>query len=146
MNPDPDVAHRPARVLIVDDERHNRELLEVMLTREGYQLLTAASGEEALEMVAQELPDLMLVDVMMPGLDGYQLAGQIKRNPATTNIPVIIVTALDDRKARLLGLDAGAEIFLSKPVDRAELCRCEESPAPQGPWRLLQRLQPSARR
>ena len=122
MNPRPDIADHPARILIVDDERHNRQLLEVMLTPEGFLLLTAASGEEALAMVAQQPPDLILLDIMMPGMDGYQVAAKIKGNLATKNIPVIMVTALDDRNARMLGLSAGAEDFLTKPVDRAELC------------------------
>ena len=73
-------------------------------------------------MVAQQPPDLILLDIMMPGMDGYQVAGKIKGNLATKNIPVIMVTALDDRNARMLGLSAGAEDFLTKPVDRAELC------------------------
>ena len=73
-------------------------------------------------MVAQQPPDLILLDIMMPGMDGYQVAAKIKGNPATKNIPVIMVTALDDRNARMLGLSAGAEDFLTKPVDRAELC------------------------
>jgi PAS domain S-box-containing protein len=122
MSPIPDIGDHPARILIVDDERHNRQLLEVMLAPEGYVLSTAASGEEALAVVAREPPDLILLDVMMPGMDGYQVAGAIKGNPATTNIPVVMVTALDDRSARMLGLRAGAEDFLTKPVDRAELC------------------------
>ena len=121
MNPSPDVADHPARVLIVDDERHNRELLEVMLAPEGFHLLTAASGAEALAMVAQQPPDLILLDIMMPGMDGYEVAGKIKENLATKNILIIMVTALDDRKARMLGLSAGAEDLLTKPVDRAEL-------------------------
>jgi two-component system cell cycle sensor histidine kinase/response regulator CckA len=122
MNPRPAIAERPACILIVDDEPPNRALLEVMLTPEGFHLRTAASGEEALEMVAVQPPDLILLDIMMPGMDGYQVAGLIKGNFATKNIPIIMVTALNDRDARLLGLNAGAEDFLTKPVDRAELC------------------------
>jgi DNA-binding response OmpR family regulator len=122
MSSSPDVADHPARILIVDDERHNRQLLEVMLAPEGFHLLTAASAAEALAMVAQQPPDLILLDIMMPGMDGYQVAGKIKDNLATKNIPIIMVTALDDRKARMLGLSAGAEDLLTKPVDRAELC------------------------
>jgi signal transduction histidine kinase len=110
------------RVLIVDDERRNSELLKVLLAPEGYTLLTASSGEDALALLADQLPDLILLDVMMPGMDGYQVATRIKQNPATNNIPVIMLTALDDRNARMLGLSAGAEDFLTKPVDRAELC------------------------
>ena len=120
--PTPHTADEPARILIVDDERHNRQLLEVMLLAEGFQLLTASSGEEALAMVAGQPPDLILLDVMMPGMDGYQVAASLKGNPATKNIPIIILTALDNRNARMLGLTAGAEDFLTKPVNRAELC------------------------
>jgi signal transduction histidine kinase len=116
------IVTRPARILVVDDEPRNRELLQVMLTPEGFEILTAASGEEALAIVAAHQPDLILLDVMMPGLNGYEVAGQIKRGSDTKNILVIMVTALDDRNARLLGLGAGAEDFLTKPVDRAELC------------------------
>ncbi|HXM38663.1 MAG TPA: ATP-binding protein [Gemmatimonadales bacterium] len=122
MNPRPDVADHQARILVIDDERHQRRLMEVMLGPEGYLLQTAASGEEALAMVAQQPPDLILLDVMMPGMDGYQVAAQLKGNPATDHIPLIMVTVLDDRTGRMLGLSAGAEDFLSKPVDRAELC------------------------
>src|ERR1700687_1279267 len=115
----PDV---PPRVLIVDDERRNAELLKVMLTPEGYQFLTASNGAEALDLLANQQPDIILLDVMMPGMDGYQVVGKIKENPATRNIPVIMLTALDDRNSKMLGLNAGAEDFLTKPVDRAELC------------------------
>src|SRR5580693_8724088 len=117
-----DTAGHPARVLIVDDELHNRQLLEVMLAAEGVALQTASSGEEALEMVAAQPPDLILLDIMMPGIDGYQVAAKIKSNRATSNIPVIMVTALDDQKSRMFGLSAGAEDFLTKPVNRGELC------------------------
>jgi signal transduction histidine kinase len=121
-DPTTQTADVPPRVLIVDDERRNAELLKVMLLPEGYVLLTATSGEDALALLADQQPDLILLDVMMPGMDGYQVATRIKQNPATNNIPVIMLTALDDRNARMLGLNAGAEDFLTKPVDRAELC------------------------
>jgi len=120
MKPSPDFYHS-ARILIVDDEQANRRLLEVMLGQEGFQLRTAASGEEALALVAREPPDLILLDVMMPGMDGYAVASALKANHDTKNIPIIVVTALDDREAMMRGLSAGAEDFLSKPVDRAEL-------------------------
>jgi two-component system cell cycle sensor histidine kinase/response regulator CckA len=116
------VADRPARILIVDDERLDRQVLEVMLTSEGFELVTAASGEEALALVAQQPPDLILLDVVMPDTDGYQVAVKIKGDPATRNIPIIMITTLDDHDAKMLGLSAGAEDFLTKPVDRAELC------------------------
>jgi signal transduction histidine kinase len=120
MNESPLAAH-PVRILIVDDERHNRQLLEIMLTPDGFHILTAASGEEALSIIAQHPPDLILLDVMMPGMDGYQIVSKIKNNPATKDILVIMVTALGDRAARMFALNAGAEEFLTKPVDRAEL-------------------------
>jgi PleD family two-component response regulator len=107
------------RILIVDDDRPSRQLLEVMLMPEGFLLLTAASGEEALAIVAQQSPDLILLDAMMPRMDGYQVAARIKGNLATRNIPVIMVTGQDDHHAGML---AGAEDFLTKPVDRADLC------------------------
>lgn len=111
----------PASILIVDDDSQNRKLLEALLRPEGYVLRCAASGEEALEAVAQQAPDLILLDLMMPGMDGYQVAGTLKARPATANIPIIMVTARTDRSACLAGLKAGADEFLTKPVDRAEL-------------------------
>jgi two-component system sensor histidine kinase/response regulator len=121
MNQRPDIIDHPARILIVDDEPHNRQLLEVMLTPEGFHLRTAASGEEALAIVASQAPDLILLDIMMPGMDGYQVADRIKGRLATRHIPIVMVTALSDHDDKLLGLGAGAEEFLTKPVDRAEL-------------------------
>ena len=122
VKPVPDVTASPARILIVDDEYKNRKLLEVMLAPEGFIFLTAASGAEALASAAVESPDLILLDVMMPDMDGYEVASKLKGTIGTKNIPIIMLTALDDRNARMLGLSAGAEDFLSKPVDRAELC------------------------
>ena len=122
MSLHPDVADHAARILIVDDDGIQRRLLEVMLTPEGFSLLTAANGEEALAMVARQPPDLILLDVMMPGMDGFQVAAQIKSSRATKHIPVIMLTALDDHEARMLGLRAGVENFLTKPVNRSELC------------------------
>ena len=115
-------ADRPPRILIVDDERHNRTLLEVMLEPEGFVLSLAASGEEALVMVAKDPPDLVIMDVLMPGMTGYDVVGTLKGNITTKHIPIIMVTALDDRDARIVGLSAGAEDFLTRPLDRAELC------------------------
>ncbi len=110
-----------ANILIVDDEIHNRKLFEVLLQPEGYLTRSAANGEDALVSIAQSAPDLILLDVMMPGIDGYEVASRLKANPATANIPIIMVTAQIDSNARLNGLSAGAEEFLTKPVDRTEL-------------------------
>jgi diguanylate cyclase (GGDEF)-like protein len=108
-------------VLIVDDEPQNRRLLEALLLPEGYDTLTAANGEAALGLVADHAPDLILLDIMMPGMDGYQVAASLKADPMTAGIPIIMVSAQGDRTARLRGLEAGAEDFLTKPVDRGEL-------------------------
>ncbi len=110
-----------ATILIVDDEASNRKVLETLLAPEGHHTLSASSGEEALAMVAQSSPDLILLDIMMPGMDGYQVAKVLKAAPETSHIPIIMLTALTDRAARLAGLNAGAEEFITKPVDRSEL-------------------------
>ncbi len=110
-----------ATLLIVDDEPHVCKLLQILLQNQGYQTLTASSGEEALLMVAQQPPDLILLDIMMPGMDGFEVAHQLKTNKATSNIPIIMLSALGEHSARISGLEAGAEDFLSKPVESAEL-------------------------
>ena len=110
-----------ARILIVDDDRQNRQLLEVMLATEGFLIQTASSGEESLEKVEQQLPDLMLLDLMMPSMDGYEVAERLKAGKTTRSIGIIIVTSLNDRQARLHSQRAGADDFLTKPVDRTEL-------------------------
>jgi diguanylate cyclase (GGDEF)-like protein/PAS domain S-box-containing protein len=112
---------RPATILVVDDEAQNRRLLEALLRPEGYLTQTASNGAEALRSIAAQPPDLVLLDVMMPDMDGLELARRLKADPATSAIPIIMVTAQSDRAARLAGLAAGAEEFLTKPVDRAEL-------------------------
>ena len=110
------------RILIVDDERDNRELLAIILVHEGFLVLTAGSGEEALAIVAQHPPDLVLLDIMMPGMDGYEVAAAIKGDVATKHIQVVMVSALDDRSGRAVAASAGADDFLTKPMDRAALC------------------------
>jgi DNA-binding response OmpR family regulator len=119
MNPSVDIADHPARILIVDDERPNRQLLEVMLKPEGFLLFTAASGEEAVAMVAQQPPDLILLDIMMPKLDGFQVCAELRRlaNP----VPVLMLTAKGQVEDRVVGLDAGADDYLVKPFSTEEL-------------------------
>ncbi|MDY7566677.1 EAL domain-containing protein [Pseudomonas sp. RTC3] len=110
-----------ATVLIVDDDPQVRKLLELLLQHEGYRTRTAVSGEQALATIKYAQPDLILLDVMMPGMDGCQVASHLKANAETSSIPIIMLTALSDRSSRLAALEAGVEEFLSKPVDRAEL-------------------------
>jgi putative two-component system response regulator len=108
-------------ILIVDDEPRNTRLVEAQLANQGYRIRTANNGEEALRQAQAEPPDLILLDVMMPGMSGYEVAARLKQDQRTLSIPIIMVTALDDRESRLQSLEAGAEEFLNKPVDRSEL-------------------------
>ncbi len=108
-------------ILIVDDEIVSRYTVEVLLESEGYNLVFAENGEEALEKAEELVPDLMLLDVMMPGMDGFQVCQILRANPRLAELPVVMVTALDDRESRLRGIEVGADDFMSKPFDRAEL-------------------------
>ncbi|HOO81426.1 MAG TPA: PleD family two-component system response regulator [Alphaproteobacteria bacterium] len=110
-----------ARVLVVDDILPNVKLLEAKLTSEYYEVLTAMNGEEALRKVAEESPDLVLLDVMMPGMDGFEVCTKIKQNSASAHIPVVMVTALTDVHDKVRGLEAGADDFLSKPINDTAL-------------------------
>ena len=106
-----------ARILIVDDLAPNRHLLEVKLAAEYYDVLTAASGEEALEIARTERLDLVLMDAMMPGMDGFEACRLFKNSPDLYHIPVVMVTALEETKDRIRGLEAGADDFITKPID-----------------------------
>jgi diguanylate cyclase (GGDEF)-like protein len=108
-------------ILVVDDEIVSRYTVEALLSSEGYNLEFAESGEEALAKATQLVPDLMLLDVMMPDMDGFEVCTRLRANPRLAELPVVMVTALDDRESRLRGLEVGADDFMSKPFDRAEL-------------------------
>jgi DNA-binding response OmpR family regulator len=123
MKPDSGGVEDPASILIVDDERDNREFLQIVLAREGFLIRTAASGEEALTAVAQQPPDLILLDLMMPGMNGCEVATKLKGDVATKHIRLAIVSALDDHKTRTLVQAAGADDFFTKPMGRAEVCQ-----------------------
>ena len=110
-----------ARVLVVDDILPNVKLLEAKLSAAYYEVLTAMGGEEALKKVAEESPDIVLLDVMMPGMDGFEVCARIKDNPETAHIPVVMVTALTDVQDKVRGLEAGADDFLSKPINDTAL-------------------------
>jgi len=110
-----------ARVLVVDDILSNVKLLEAKLTAEYFEVVTAFNGMECLAKMEQGIPDIVLLDVMMPGMDGFEVCRRIKSNPKTAHVPVVMVTALDQPSDRVAGLDAGADDFLTKPVDDAAL-------------------------
>lgn len=110
-----------ARVLVVDDIATNVKLLQARLSAEYFEVVTASSGYEALDICARERIDVVLLDVMMPGLDGFEVCRRLKRDPKTHHIPVVMVTALDQPSDRLQGLECGADDFLVKPVDDVAL-------------------------
>src|SRR3954469_9025822 len=106
-----------ARILVVDDIEANVRLLEAKLSAEYYEVLTASDGPTALAKAAAERPDIILLDVMMPGMDGFEVCRRLKDDPECRHIPVVLVTALDGRADRVAGLEAGADEFLTKPID-----------------------------
>ncbi len=109
------------KILIVDDEEMNRKVLSVMLESYGYHHASAKNGREALDKTREYGPDLIYLDIMMPEMDGYEACRLLKSDPQTVHIPIVMVTALADRETRIKGLDAGANDFITKPVDTAEL-------------------------
>jgi class 3 adenylate cyclase len=111
----------PARILVVDDTPQNVKLLADLLTAKGYAVTTATSGAEALAQVEAQPPDLVLLDVVMPQMSGYEVCRRLREKSATALLPVVMVTALDPGQERVKGLDAGADDFLTKPINQAEL-------------------------
>jgi CheY-like chemotaxis protein len=111
----------PARILIVDDEIQNLELMEAMLTSAGYEVFLAQEGEEALRLARERRPDLILLDLMMPGLSGFEVCARVKTDPQTGGIPVLFVTALNQISDKERAMAAGGDDFLTKPFQRTEL-------------------------
>jgi len=109
------------RILVVDDDEQNVELLEAYLTAAGYQVLRAHDGASALRQVAEHDPDLVLLDIMMPDISGYEVCKRIRKTPASAAIPVLMVTALGALKDIERGIEAGTDDFLTKPINRLEL-------------------------
>ena len=108
-------------ILVADDQAMNRELLEELLSTQGFKVITAPDGAAAVEELTRSQVDLVLLDVMMPLLNGFEVCEKIKSNPETYLIPVVLITALSDKQDRIEGIKAGADDFLTRPVDRAEL-------------------------
>jgi len=111
----------PARVLVVDDEPQNLELVEAILAPAGYEVLLASNGEEALALTNEKQPDLIILDLMMPGLSGFEVCARVKMHPQTGGVPVLFVTALSQSGDKERALAAGGDEFLMKPFQRAEL-------------------------
>jgi len=111
----------PARILIVDDNPTNVKVLQTRLAAEGYEVITAGDGEEALATARQHTPDLILLDVMMPKLDGFEVCRRLRADPSFPFTPIVLVTAMADSKDIVAGLEAGGDEYLTKPVDHAAL-------------------------
>jgi len=108
-------------ILIVDDEPRFAYMLADVLNEAGYDARTIDNGRDALEAAHRDPPDLMLLDVNMPGIDGFEVASRLKADPETAAIPIIMLSAMEGRGARVIGLESGAEEYLAKPFDKAEL-------------------------
>ncbi|KFB68713.1 response regulator [Candidatus Accumulibacter vicinus] len=109
------------KILVVDDSPTERHVLKALLTSHGYEVITAESGEEGIAKTKSELPDLVLMDVVMPGLNGYQATRTLTRDPATRNIPVIVCTTKGQETDKIWGLRQGAQDYLVKPINGPEL-------------------------
>ena len=116
-----DASQSAARILVVDDTPANIKLLVDVLTVAGYAASAATNGADALAQIATELPDLVLLDIMMPGMSGYEVCQKLRANPDTALLPIVLCTSLDPQSERLKGIEAGADDFLSKPINRPEL-------------------------
>ena len=110
-----------SKILVVDDNPVALDSMEGILKREGYDLFFASNGKEALKEAEKVKPDLILLDVMMPGMDGFEVCRIIRKTPVLSEVPVVLVTALDDLDSLLEGIEAGADDFISKPYNIAEL-------------------------
>ena len=122
-----------SKILVIDDDASNREILRVRLESAGHAVVEASNGEEGLRLVETALPDLVFLDVMMPRLDGWQVCRQIKADPKTRAIPIVMLTACDQKIDQLRGWESGADEYMAKPWDPARLLELLEKwcPAPK---------------
>ncbi len=118
-----------AKILVVDDVLSNVKLLEARLKAEYYTVIVAHDGKEAIDLVAKQQPDIILLDIMMPKINGFEVCKSLKSDPLTTHIPIIMVTALHDTHDRVQGINAGADDFLTKPIDETALSARIKSPS-----------------
>ncbi|HSJ10914.1 MAG TPA: response regulator transcription factor [Longimicrobiales bacterium] len=140
----PSTKKAPARILVVEDERDIAALVAYHLMKEGYRVRTAEGGTEALEAAAAERPDLLILDLMLPGFSGYEVLQEMRRRPATSDVPVVVLTARRDEADRVKGLELGADDYVTKPFSPRELVlrvaavlRRAQSPAVAGGGRTL---------
>lgn len=110
-----------SKILVVDDEKNILELVRFNLEREGYQVLTSLDGKSALELASTEIPDLILLDIMLPGMDGLEVCRELRQNPVTRDIPIVMLSAKADELDRVLGLEMGADDYITKPFSPREL-------------------------
>jgi CheY-like chemotaxis protein len=112
-----------AKILVIDDDASSLELMEAMLVPNGYEIITANDGSKAVAIIVEQKPDLILLDIMMPGLDGYSTLAKIKENKTISKIPVVMLTAMGYQLNKELALQIGAVGYITKPVDLAELLK-----------------------
>ena len=131
-------------ILVIEDEQLSRELVHKVLTRQGYEVILAASGQEGLQQIARSRPDLVILDVMMPGIDGYEVCRQLRADPRTETLPIIMLSARGQVDDKVTGLEAGADEYVTKPIALAELVARVQALLART-QRLLQRAGPTAR-
>lgn len=117
----PEILNKKTSILVVDDEESNLRLMDAILTSQDYEVITATDGNQALDISVKAKPDVVLLDVMMPGLSGFEVCQRLKADPNTAPIPVLLVTSLHQRENRLNGMMAGANDFVTKPIDKEDL-------------------------